>query len=679
MIKLPFNFLNKSSLDENNYLGLLLKENEGIVYFLKVIDSNPSIVIKERFNYTNGWDNLLEDIDEVLYRLELKGYKSPDSSIFFVYSNLIDKYKKEIKKEYLLKVKELVKNLELKPLGYIEIHDAVIELISSKEGIPISSILIEVDSKSLSIFLYKNNKLLQLEQVEKKQDILESIMPAFERLRLENMLPSRILIYDSKNVDNEVSSLISHSWSKEIFIQHPKVEIINENELTNSLINVFSKQLSSEKPKVEKEPQKKQVMGFTVGEDVSAVASLDKDFFDRPKKLMPNYISEIGHFFKINFSKLKNIKYSRNIFIILGIFFILLAFLTIEYFFHKTEVVLTLPSQLIEDTVIIDDIDPNISSKSSSFTATKKTTGTKEIGEKAKGEVTVYNFSSSEVDISKGTKINYGSLIYILDSDTKVASESHTIDKEAGIPGQTKAKVTATDIGEGYNIEAYKPGAEKTFTIANLPEADYFATNDSSISGGTKKEVKTVSEEDIASLEEDITEKAKTLSEDEIDETFKKKNTIVEQLSGIELSNLVYDKKLGEEAATLGLKAKADIKYFGLNKDEIKKRIIKDLKDQIEKNFVIENGNINYSIIQAKDLDRSYEFELDVKAKASEKVDISKIRDIIVRKNIDNITKDIEENYKAKKVELHISHPIPFLKNWSSIFKKNIDLKIIYD
>ena len=94
MIKLPFNFLNKSSFDENNYLGLLLKENEGIVYFLKVIDSNPSIVIKERFNYTNGWDNLLEDIDEVLYRLELKGYKSPDSSIFFVYSNLIDKYKK---------------------------------------------------------------------------------------------------------------------------------------------------------------------------------------------------------------------------------------------------------------------------------------------------------------------------------------------------------------------------------------------------------------------------------------------------------------------------------------------------------------------------------------------------------------------------------------------------------
>ena len=358
----------------------------------------------------------------------------------------------------------------------------------------------------------------------------------------------------------------------------------------------------------------------------------------------------------------------------LGLFLIIIAFFGIEYFFHKTEVILTLPSQSIEDTLSIDDIDPEISTKSASFETSKKTTGKKEIGESAKGEVTIHNFDSNEAEFSGGIKLTAENLTFILDTDTKVASASLTSDKKAKIPGQTKAKVTADNIGSEYNLEA-----NKTFKISDLPESDYFAINESAISGGTKKEVKTVSEEDIASLEEDITEKAKVLSEDEIDETFKKKNTIVDQLGGIELSNLVYDKKLGEEAATLGLKAKADIKYFGLNKDEIKKRIIKDLKDQIEKNFVIENENINYSIIQAEDLDGSYEFELDVKAKASEKVDISKIRDIIVRKNIDNITKDVEENYNAKKVELDISHPISFLKNWSSIFKKNIDLKIIYD
>ena len=127
---------------ENDYLGLLLKEKEGIVFIIRLTNTNTNIIAKERFVYSNNWDNLVEDIDEVLYRLELKGFKSPEKSIFFVYSNLVDKYKREIKKIYLLKIKEIVKNLEFKPLGYIEIHDAVIDLITSKEGVPLSTILI---------------------------------------------------------------------------------------------------------------------------------------------------------------------------------------------------------------------------------------------------------------------------------------------------------------------------------------------------------------------------------------------------------------------------------------------------------------------------------------------------------------------------------------------------------
>ncbi|MEX1052371.1 MAG: hypothetical protein WEC80_00815, partial [Patescibacteria group bacterium] len=333
MLKLLSNLFNRSGIKKNNFLGLLLKENEGIVYIIGVEDSNPSIIVKERFNYTNGWDNLLEDIDEVLYRLELKGFKSPDSCIFFVYSNLVDKYKKEIKKEYLIKVKQLVKNLELKPLGYIEVHDAVIDLVSSKEGIPLSSILIEVDNKSLTVFLYKNGKLIYIDQVEKKENIMESLMPTFDKLKVDNILPSRILIYDSKNVEREVSSIISHSWDKEIFIQHPKVEIVNEIELTNSLINVFSKQLNADIPSVVKEQSSKEVMGFSIGQDQAPMAKIERNFTDRPKELFSTYLSKVSSFYKIFAERLKNFKYSRSIIIFFGLFIIILAFLAIEFFF----------------------------------------------------------------------------------------------------------------------------------------------------------------------------------------------------------------------------------------------------------------------------------------------------------------------------------------------------------
>ncbi|MEX1052635.1 MAG: hypothetical protein WEC80_02195, partial [Patescibacteria group bacterium] len=342
--------------------------------------------------------------------------------------------------------------------------------------------------------------------------------------------------------------------------------------------------------------------------------------------------------------------------------------------FHKTEIVLTLPSQSIESTLTIDDIEPAVSTKSSSFTTSKKTTGTAEVGESAKGEVTIHNFDSSEATFEGGTKLIGNGLAYLLDSDTKVASASLTSDGSAKLPGKTKAKITASDIGTDFNISS-----NNRFTLANLPEADYFAINEEAITGGSKKEVTTVSDEDLEILEENILEKAQELSEKEIDQDFKKKYTIVEQLGGVELSNLIYDKELGDEATTLELKANADITYVGLNDSEVKKRIAESLKDEIEDNFVIENQNITYSVEEATDLGGEYEFDLEVRARASEKVDLSKVREVIVRKHINNISDALEEHYSVNKVELNIMHPLPFLKNWSSIFQRNIDLKVIYD
>ncbi|MFH1827047.1 MAG: hypothetical protein ABH812_01270 [bacterium] len=686
MFKLPFSLFNKKNSEKDNYLGLLLKESEGVIFLLRLNDSSSSIIAKERFTFTNGWDNLAEDIDEVLYRLELKGYKSPNKSIFFVYSNLVDKYNKEIKREYLDKVKGVVKNLELKPLGYIEVRDAVVDLIVTKEGVAISALLIEISNSSISVFFYKNGKLLCTETAEKKDDIIESLSPIFEKMKVENMLPSRMLIYDSKNLDREMSSILSHSWEKDLFIHHPKVEMVNEGELTDSLINVFSKQLLSKNVPVEQEIKKADVMGFVIGDDINKnkdnaplessveVEKFDKSFADKPKEFFGNYYFKIKQAFNKGFSNVKNIKYSKNIFAIIGIVLIFLSFFLIEYFFHKTEITLTLPSQTIEKVIVIEDIKPDISTKSASFTSSEKTTGKKDVGEKAKGEVTINNFDSSEIKFDSRTELTNNSLIFLLDSDTKVASASLTSDSSAKLPGKTKAKVSALKIGPDYNISA-----NNKFSIANYPDIDYFAINEEPILGGSKKEVRTVSEDDISSLDADILKQAKQYSKDKIDSNFKKTHLIVDKLGGIELTNLNYDKEQGEETDLVTLKAKANITYVGLNHDKVKSEILEKLKNEVEKNYVIEKSNISYLVQDAQKEQNTYVFDIDVSAKASEKVDLSNVRSSIVRKNINNIDNIVKDEYKAKKVEINISNPIPFFRSWTSIFKNNISLHVIYD
>lgn len=651
-------------MSENDFLGLLLKEKEGIVFIIKLNNTNTNIIAKERFVYSNNWDNLVEDIDEVLYRLELKGFKSPEKSIFFVYSNLVDKYKREIKKIYLLKIKEIVKNLEFKPLGYIEIHDAVIDLLTSKEGVPLSTILIEINNTILTIFLYKNGKRLIVEEVEKSENIIDSITPIFEKMKEDTLLPSRILVYDSKNIEREVSSIMSHVWSKDIFIHHPKVDIVNEEELTNSLIEVFTKQLSDRNVKEEQVPINKTVMGFVIGDDTNKnVQKIEKNYFDKPRQIIEKL-----------YSKIKNFKYSKNILLFTGICLIITAVYLIEFFFHKTEIIITLPSQSIEKSLILENIKPDISTKTASFTVSKKTTGKKEIGEKAKGEVTIHNFSSSEIKFVNNTEITFSNLTFILDSDTKVASASLTSDASAKLPGKTKAKVTAGSIGEGHNISA-----NNKFKIEDLPEADYFAINENPISGGTKKEVKNVSESDISSLEKEVQKQAEVYKKDKIDPSFRKNHTLVNQLGGIDLEDLNYDKELGEEASTLTLKAKANITYVGLNNNDVIKSILSELNKDIEKNYVIEKDNLTYKTTAAEQLKDEYIFEIDVEAKASEKINLSEIKSSVTGKNIKKIENIINKKYNAKEIEVNTEHPIGFFKLWTPFLKKNINLNVIYE
>ena len=64
---------------------------------------------------------------------------------------------------------------------------------------------------------------------------------------------------------------------------------------------------------------------------------------------------------------------------------------------------------------------------------------------------------------------------------------------------------------------------------------------------------------------------------------------------------------------------------------------------------------------------------------ASEKINLSEIKSSVAGKNIKKIENIINKNYKAKEIEVNIEHPIGFFKFWTSFFKKNIDVRVIYE
>ena len=62
-MKFRMNFFSKKSEMQKNYLGILLKEKEGVIFLLKLNINGTNILVEERFVFSNGWDNLIEDVD----------------------------------------------------------------------------------------------------------------------------------------------------------------------------------------------------------------------------------------------------------------------------------------------------------------------------------------------------------------------------------------------------------------------------------------------------------------------------------------------------------------------------------------------------------------------------------------------------------------------------------------
>src|SRR5450830_1860790 len=141
------------------YLGIFLKEDQGIAMIFLKENGRLELVDREKFAYTNGWESLTNDVDEALYKLEKNLEVEIKKTIIFVYSHLVDEKIGDIKPVYLQKIKQLIKALDLKPMGYIECFEAMSFYLQKEDQISLTAILIEIDKTQIGIFTYKGGKI----------------------------------------------------------------------------------------------------------------------------------------------------------------------------------------------------------------------------------------------------------------------------------------------------------------------------------------------------------------------------------------------------------------------------------------------------------------------------------------------------------------------------------------
>lgn len=649
-MKLPF-FLTNKTQKTNNYLALFLKEEEGIAMVLNQDSGRMEIKEKEHFNYSNGWEHIAEDIDDVLFRFEQRLNISLDQAIFFVYSHFVDEKTHEIKKPYLQKIKEIVKNLELHALGYIECSEAVLRFLEEKEEIPLTAILVELDKINVSVFVYKGGRVAHSKVLSRTDNLIDDLLSGFEDLKGKFLLPARIILYNSKDLDDESSKILTYRWSEDYFIQLPRVEIIKEDDIIDGLVRVFHEQIQTEKQKaIESVPEKKETFGFVIGKDV-------------PEETKP-----------LHNLQLPQLNALRRSGIFFGIICIVLGLLLYEVFFHKATVTVFVPTAQITKKVNISNLQVMVSTSSAVFTDSKQATGKRDTGDRAKGAVTVHNFDDREKLFTKGTVLETGGLTFTLDDEVKVASSSLASDGSAKLPGKKNAAVTASAIGPESNLEK-----GKRFKIDDLSTSVYFAINDAAFTGGTRKQIQTVSKKDAEDLEANLINKAKNqqpTKDGKVSQMIKQDEEIIPQLSNIELRDLNFSKEVGEEASEVSLRATADTVYFFYKKDALLTALMKELQPFVKEGYLLEKDKIHYTIDSVEKKGNNVVLRLSTNGKTMKRVATNEIAGALLGKNRNSVESILKKQYKVQGFELTIKGSVPILNTVLPFIKKNIHIVI---
>lgn len=365
---------------------------------------------------------------------------------------------------------------------------------------------------------------------------------------------------------------------------------------------------------------------------------------------------------------------------IIGVIVLLALVFSYYYVFEKAEITIVLDKKEVskeldvifssEKSSSVDDSIMHVEEKEIQIGGSeeKATTGKKETGEKAKGEITLYNKTEDKKTFPKGSIIvGPNNLLFELTDDVNIASTSSF----STTFSSAKGKLQATKFGKEYNIPS-----GTNFSLENISTSNFFGKNDSAFSGGTKKEIKVVSAADVDNL---TTSTIDSLSKKAVEDAENKKGDN-EKILPIILDYAFDEKNLskdeGDEADTVSLTALITFTLGYLNNEEIKS-FAKQLGDsEIPSGYVYSEKD---SKLELESVEKNEDGDVAGAVKLSSvflpSISVSEFSKKLVGKSADKV-QDIVSGEGIADSRVVITRGIGFLPKILPFNKSNISIKV---
>ncbi len=232
--------------EKQSYFGLFLRGESAVGFVFEIVNNTVSLIAKEKIKYRNSWENIVDDVDELLAILENETKIHVNECIYFIYSYFIDDATGEIKDQYKNVMRQISKELDLKPLGFIECHESVKDMLEKEEGTPLNSVMAEIDSTHVSLYVYKGGKLIYKDETARTDSITDDLTEIIDKRKDQYLLPSKMVVYGSSSLEKEAALIKEHNWKEDAFIQAPRLLVLNTEDVLRGLGNTFMEQVQHE-------------------------------------------------------------------------------------------------------------------------------------------------------------------------------------------------------------------------------------------------------------------------------------------------------------------------------------------------------------------------------------------------------------------------------------------------
>jgi hypothetical protein len=302
-------------------------------------------------------------------------------------------------------------------------------------------------------------------------------------------------------------------------------------------------------------------------------------------------------------------------------------------------------------------------SVSADFTAT----GTKDIGNKAAGSVTITNsFDSDAKSVPAGT-IFTGASGHKFASTAAVTVPGASVSGGTIHPGTAPVQVQATDIGNEYNVPA------QTYSVTGYSSLN---ANGSAMSGGDKQTVTVVSQADVDKAKTQLASQDNNAAKDQLKKQFNGDYIIVDESFTVDQASPSVSPNVDEQAKQGKLTVETTYTLLGLARKDVNEMLNSALKSALDtkpNQSIFSNGSNSIAFGNFQKFENgTFSARLSTTGYIGSKIDTDALARQVAGKRYGEIQAIVNQIPNVENVDIKFS---PFWVNSAPSDSKKVDIK----